>query len=164
MLRRCLDILEEIGDTTTNDIAGVDEQRTGYVAEINHDDGDDEAWEDAFDAVVVDAKSGELGIDDEEDEDNEDDVGEVAHIGPDLENWGGGVGDEGLHDEKLFNKTINSVDETAARVQDWTNNPRNSTSFLLADWFLFVFIFFFIFVFFIFFVGLVSIGFGGSVR
>lgn len=165
MLRRCLNILEEVGDTTADDVAGIDEQGAGDVTEIDHDDGDDEAWEDAFDAVVVDAKSGELGIDDDEDEDNEDDVGEVSHVGPDLENWGGGVGDERLHDEKLFDKTINSVDEAATGVQDRTNDPRNRAGFLLADGLLFIFVLFFVLVCLIlFFVGLVGFGLGGSVR
>ena len=59
---------------------------TDNERKIDEDCGDDEFREGFLDAIVVDADSGELGENDDEEKNNKDDVGKVA------ESFPGGIG------------------------------------------------------------------------
>ena len=67
--------------------------------------------------VVIDAESGNLGVNNEKQEDDEDDVGDVAGVLPDKIDRRGGVHREWADGgEVINNNTIDSVDAVSEEV------------------------------------------------
>lgn len=119
-----LDIGKEVDKAGTGNVADVDEERSDEKAEINHDDGDDDAREDAFYAVIVDAETGNLGVDDDEEENDENNIGNLTGFLPDFVDGGFVVGGDGLDDEEIVDVTINTVDEFAGGIEEGAESPR----------------------------------------
>lgn len=63
---RFADISKKVANTDAKDVADVDCDGGDDKGKVDENSGDDDAGEGAFNAVVVDAKSGDLGIDDSE--------------------------------------------------------------------------------------------------
>ena len=56
-------------------------------AEVDEDGSDDDTRKSALDAIVINADTGDLRINDDEEEDDEDDVGNISEVGPDDVDW-----------------------------------------------------------------------------
>ena len=67
-----MDTSKETAEAGTENITDINGKLTDEETEIDENNGDDDAWKDTFDAVVVEAEAGKLGVDNDEEEDNED--------------------------------------------------------------------------------------------
>lgn len=123
---------KEFAESGSDDITEVDGERTDDEAEVDEDDGDDKAREDAFDAVVVDAKAGELRINDNKEEDDENDVGDVAGVLPDEVDGRVGFHTKGRNNRKTIYDVVDSIDEFGDDAGGWADNPSEGTDLAFA--------------------------------
>ena len=128
-----LNAVEKFDNTTTDNVTNINGKSTDVKTEVDKDSRDDNARENAFDAVIIDADASDLRIDDNQNKDDKDEIGEVANFLPNLINTGRSVGGDGLDDEDIFDGTIEVVDETAAGLDATTNNPREGVGGVLTD-------------------------------
>lgn len=129
---RLLNAGKEFAESGSDDITEVDGERTDDEAEVDEDDGDDKAREDAFDAVVVDAKAGELRINDDKEEDDEDDVGDVAGVLPDEVDGRVGFHTKGWNNRKTIYNVVDSINEFGDDTGGWTDNPSEGADLVFA--------------------------------
>lgn len=128
-----LDAGEEFAEVGPDDVAKVDGERTDDETEIDKDDSDNEAREDAFDAVVVEAEAGELGIDDNEEEDDEDDVSDATGVLPDEVNWRVGFHAKRRNDRKAIYDIVDSIDEFSDDAGGRADNPGESADLVFTS-------------------------------
>lgn len=54
------DIHKEFIESVTDNITNINGKHTDYITEVNEDDGDNEAREDTFDAIIINTDASEL--------------------------------------------------------------------------------------------------------
>ena len=127
-----LDGFEEVDEAAADDVADIDKKGADDEAEVNNNYGNNEAREDAFNAVIIDAETGELGVDDDDDENDENDVGEVAHVLPDAVDGGGSIGGDGFDFELFADEAVEGVNDDGDGVGEGADDPREGAGLGLA--------------------------------
>lgn len=77
-----MNVFEGAAKTKPNDVAHVNGERTDEKTKVDEDDGDNKAWKNALDAVIINAGTSNLRENNDEEKDDEDDIGKTAHIFP----------------------------------------------------------------------------------